>query len=59
MIALIKNNETEYHSPVLAIYSNGWKSKVLVFNNDKSNIVFQSYWVGRGSKTVRSVYLLN
>lgn len=59
MIALIKNNGREYHSPVLAIYSNGWKSKVLVFNNDKSNIVFQSYWVGRGSKKIRSVYILS
>ncbi len=55
MIALIKNNGTEYHSLVLAIYSNGWKSKVLVFNNDKSKVMFQNYWGGKGNKK-RGIY---
>lgn len=55
MFALIKGKDKEYYSPILAEYSNKWKSKVLVFDSKHENLILQDYWM----KKVKCVYVLD
>ncbi len=60
MIAKIRSYNSFYNSIVFAIFNNGWKSKVLVFNQDYTALqTVPMYSLKRGSIEKRNVFIYN